>query len=79
MMTAHAPAYDCTQANVTALLTRMKAEFLEMPGLHLTLKQAQRLWTLDRGVCACLLDTLVHEGFLRLRPDGTYGLNTNDW
>ena len=33
------------------LLMRIKAEFLEMPGLQLTPLQAQRLWGLDAKAC----------------------------
>ncbi len=43
----------------------IRAEFLESPGLHLTMKQAQRLWNLDAMTCDELLDALVHSGFLR--------------
>lgn len=70
---------DRTNANIAAQLRRMRGEFREMPGLRLSLEQAQRLWGLDREVCACLLGMLVDEGFLRRRSNATYGLNTNDW
>jgi DNA-binding IclR family transcriptional regulator len=43
-----------------------------MPGLSLTLTQAQRLWGLDRGTCAALLSSLVRAGFLLERRDGSY-------
>lgn len=57
------------------LCTRIVGEYLEMPGLNLTLPQACRLWNLDRRQCTQLLDALVASGFLRksgetyLRPD----------
>jgi hypothetical protein len=46
------------------MLSRIRAEYLEMPGLRLTFTQAQRLWGLDAGACAELLETLVAQGFL---------------
>ena len=53
-------------------LQRVCCEFLEMPGLHLTSKQAQRLWGLDERVCQQLLQVLVEAGFLRRHGDGLY-------
>jgi len=47
-----------------ALLTRVRAEFLEMPGLSLTVAQAVRLWALDAMVCAAVLSALVDARFL---------------
>jgi len=46
------------------ILQRICGEYLEMPGLQLTLKQAQRLWGLDEETCARSLDLLVENGFL---------------
>jgi hypothetical protein len=54
------------------LLSRARGEYLEMPGLSLTLDQAQRLWALDRGTCSGVLANLVRDGFLRQRRDGSY-------
>jgi hypothetical protein len=48
-----------------ALCTRIIGEYLEMPGLNVTILQACRLWNLDRPQCAHLLDTLLASGFLR--------------
>ena len=45
-------------------LQRICAEYLEMPGLQLTLKQAQRLWGLDEDTCARSLEFLVETRFL---------------
>jgi hypothetical protein len=36
-----------------------------MPGLSLTLEQAQRLFALDRHVCEGVLHVLVADGILR--------------
>jgi len=49
------------------LITRIRAEFREMPGLRLTLPQAQRLCGGDRRSCELALAALVDEQFLQLR------------
>jgi hypothetical protein len=54
------------------LLTRVRGEFLEMPGLRLTRDQARRLWGLDDGTCALVLDILTRRGFLLCGSDGRY-------
>ena len=36
-----------------------RAEFLEMPGLKLTVRQAARLWAADQTVCNDVLSALV--------------------
>jgi hypothetical protein len=59
------------------LLRRIKAEYMEMPGLRLTVAQAGRLWGLDPPSCLDLLDRLIGESFLQRRPDGTYGRVTD--
>lgn len=56
----------------TVLLTRIRGEYLEMPGLRLTFPQAQRLWGLERTDCKRVLDALVEAKFLCVNPDGTY-------
>ena len=56
-----------------ATLQRVCSEFMEMPGLRLTSKQAQRLWGLDERVCASILNHLVESHFLSRGPQGTYG------
>ena len=55
-----------------ALIDRLRAEFLEMPGLRLTPDQVQRLCGIDRMVCQTVLDTLVDMKFLCVSRDGTY-------
>jgi hypothetical protein len=53
------------------LLRRIRAEFLEMPGLHVTLPQASRLFHLDPIACDVALRILVEDGFLvRASRDG---------
>jgi len=43
---------------------RIQAEFVEMPGLRLTLPQASRLFNLDRTQCERVLVTLVEQHVL---------------
>jgi len=43
----------------------IRAEYLEMPGLALTRRQAQRLWGLSPDVCDTVLDSMVATHFLR--------------
>ena len=44
---------------------RVWNEFLEMPGLRLTLGQACRLWSLDEATGASILQDLVDAAVLR--------------
>jgi hypothetical protein len=50
----------------------MRAEYREIPGLHLTKMQVQRLWGLDSATTVALLSELVGEGFLRENAKGAY-------
>lgn len=51
---------------------RIRAEFLEMPGMHLTGPQVQRLCGVEQSQCQAALDALVEIKFLYVRPNGTY-------
>lgn len=46
------------------LMQRVRAEFLEMPGLSLTTDQAARLWNVDRLTASLVLESLAACGFL---------------
>ena len=54
------------------VLRRVQGEYIEMPGLRLTIAQAQRLWGLDRSVCDSLLGALVEAKFLFRTRDGAF-------
>jgi hypothetical protein len=54
------------------LFRRIEGEYREMPGLSLTLPQAERLWGLDRRTCEFALATLVERRVLRRGMNGTY-------
>jgi hypothetical protein len=55
---------------VTDLVSLIRAEYDEMPGLCLTRAQAQRLWLLEPDVCDSVLTAMVDAGFLRLTAGG---------
>ncbi len=52
------------------VLLRVRAEFLEMPGLKLTIRQAGRLWGLDSATCEFLIETLTESKFLARTREG---------
>ena len=54
------------------VLRRVQGEYIEMPGLRLTIAQAQRLWGLDRAVCDSLFGALVEAKFLFRTRDGAF-------
>ena len=43
-----------------------------MPGMRLTFAQACRLWQVDATTCDAVLRSLIAQGFLYQRADGTY-------
>jgi hypothetical protein len=59
------------------VLTRLRAEFLEMPGLRLTSEQVQRLCGVERTICQLVLDSLVDARFLCVKSDGAYARVTD--
>jgi len=52
-----------------SLLARVYGEYMEMPGLQLTLAQASRLWNTKTTISADVLDRLVDASFLRRSGD----------
>jgi hypothetical protein len=54
------------------VLERLRAEYLEMPGLKLRIEQVQRLCGIERTMCKTVLDALVKANVLCLKSDGTY-------
>jgi hypothetical protein len=59
-------------AALQALMKQVQAEYAEMPGLSLTLPQAQRLWVVDRTTCEKALNHLVSAGLLRRTARGRF-------
>ena len=54
------------------LAYRVRHEYLEMPGLSLTLAQAQRMWHLRQNECEELFSALIEAGFLARTTRGTF-------
>jgi hypothetical protein len=57
------------------VVSRVRGEFLEMPGLRLTARQAQRLWRMDEHACDAVLGALVDARFLARTRDGAFIMN----
>ena len=55
---------------VRELTRRIQAEYVEMPGLSVTLSQAERLWAVDRRTCQTAVDRLIARGVLRMTTKG---------
>ncbi|HEU4688451.1 MAG TPA: hypothetical protein VFS23_08830 [Vicinamibacterales bacterium] len=52
------------------LIDRILGEYHEMPGLALTIDQAQRLWGCDAATARGVIDVLVARGVLQWSRDG---------
>ncbi len=61
-----------TARGIQDVVRRIRGEFLEMPGLRLTPRQAQRLWRLDETACDAVLGALVDARFLARTSDGAF-------
>jgi len=61
--------------DVNAIADRVRAEYLEMPGLCLTKAQVQRRWSISAATSQTVLSRLVQSGFLRRTPGG-YALSS---
>lgn len=53
-------------------LLRIQTEYVEMPDLKLTARQAQRLWNLSHDVWESALAVLIGKAFLVQTRDGSY-------
>jgi len=53
-------------------LLRIQTEYVEMPDLKLTARQAQRLWNLSHDVWETALAVLIGKQFLAETRDGSY-------
>lgn len=54
------------------LVRQVKQEYLEIPGLVLTARQASRLWNIDVAQCQELLAALAREQFLHETRGGAF-------
>ena len=50
----------------------VRAEYAEMPGLKLTDRQIQRLWSLDAVLCDAVIASLIAGRFLKHTHGGAY-------
>jgi hypothetical protein len=57
---------------IRALFEQVRAEYAEMPGLSVTLPQAQRLWAVDRVTCEEAFNRLISGGVLRRTTKGRF-------
>jgi hypothetical protein len=62
----------CQRSDVSTWLTRIEAEYREMPGMRLTEPQIQRLWGLDGITCAEVIEALLTEHILTKTRHGAY-------
>ena len=58
------------RAPLPQVVSRIRSEYEEMPGLCLTRPQAERLWGLDPDICEAVLAALVDAGFLKSTTRG---------
>ena len=66
----------CLDSNVASaeLLRRIRAEYLEMPGLRLTAPQAQCLFGLDAETWNAVVGALLDEKFLYRTHNGQFAM-----
>lgn len=57
---------------IDADVLRIRHEFLDMPGLVLTVAQTARLYALSTAHAKALLEMLESEGFLISGPNGAF-------
>jgi hypothetical protein len=58
-------------------LERIRAEYVEMPGLLLKGEQIERLCGVEHAACMMAHDALVESGFLSVSADGDYSRVTD--
>ena len=61
-----------TTAAFHDVLTRIRSEYDEMPGMCVTRAQAQRLWGLDSTTCELVLTALLERHVLRQTRRGMF-------
>ena len=67
----------CLNRTFAELLCRIRAEYLEMPGLRLTAPQARCLLGLDAETGDAVLAALVDAKFLSQTPNGMFAMASN--
>jgi hypothetical protein len=69
-------ARPCLNLSSAELLVRIRAEYLEMPGLRLTAPQAQRLFGLDSETWERVLAVLLDAKFLSRTHTALFAMAT---
>src|ERR1041384_8463551 len=64
---------DDSRRRIEDLVMRIEGEFLETPGLKLTIPEAQRRFAIDEITCEALLDALVDASVLCRTRGRVYG------
>jgi hypothetical protein len=64
-------------STIEDVISHLRAEYLEMPGLRLKAKQVQHLCGIEQTMCQLVLDSLVDEKFLAATSDGHYARLTD--
>jgi hypothetical protein len=72
MMTNTLARIDSDPRDIRELARRVQAEYAEMPGLSITLVQAQRLLAIDAPTCAAVFRALIKRGVLRRTAQDRY-------
>lgn len=67
-------AHPCLNVSSAELLARIRAEYLEMPGLRLTAPQAQCLFGLDAETWEGVLTALLDARFLSRTHTGLFAM-----
>ena len=62
-----------TKRQIEDLVMRIEGEFLETPGLMLTVAEAQRRFGMDEITCEAVLDALVDSGSCSRRATASTG------
>lgn len=68
----HATMQPYPGPHEAAQMQRIRAEYVDMPGLNLTVAQAARLWGVSIGHAERLLSEMVDERFLERDARGLY-------
>jgi hypothetical protein len=68
----HRPTPSSVATPIDSLVDRIRAEYIEQPGLRLTEAQASRLWRLDEPTTRYALAELTGDAFLSRSEDGRY-------
>ena len=72
MNTSAPTRIEAEEDTIRELTRRVRAEYAEMPGLSVTLAQAQRLLAIDQPTCTAIFKALIKRGEIRQTAQGRY-------